>query len=138
MLPPHNDLFPPLTSQLHPDAQQAHNNRKKNFWQVWWDVRSVVVMVAFTVCTLVVCCHAATKVTMELVHIYKSQQRMRVLQADVAAIESELVNLQAIIANGENRVYLEQLARQQGFVYPDDRLIRTFDADDNPVVYGQN
>lgn len=42
------------------------------------------------------------------------------LQADIHALEREITELSAIIEHGHDERYREQLARQQGFVFPNE------------------
>lgn len=48
---------------------------------------------------------------------------VRQLELDVAELEREVARLQAVIANGGNDEYREQLARRQGFIGPDETRV---------------
>jgi hypothetical protein len=48
---------------------------------------------------------------------------IRQLELDVAALQREAARLQAVIDNGDTDVYREQLARRQGFIYPEETRV---------------
>lgn len=47
------------------------------------------------------------------------------LEADIAALDEEIADLQAILLNGRDERFREQLARLHGFVYPDEMRLVT-------------
>lgn len=48
---------------------------------------------------------------------------VRQLQLDISQLQREAERLQAIIDNGDTVQYREQLARRQGFIYPDETRV---------------
>lgn len=103
------------------------------WWQELWSIRSLLIVIA-----ILGCVHIVSLSLIEMSRVRQSQARMVVLRQDIAVIEAELVDVQAVIAHGQDEAFIEQLARQQGFVYPDEMLIRTFDSQGNPVVVHSN
>lgn len=48
---------------------------------------------------------------------------VRQLEQDISELRREADRLQAIIDNGDTPQYREQLARRQGFIYPDETRV---------------
>ncbi len=55
----------------------------------------------------------------------RSQREISRLEADIRGLKQEAAELEAIIAHKDDAQYREQLARLQGFVYPDENLFVT-------------
>lgn len=67
--------------------------------------------------------HALVMVGAELYRNHQITRSIRQLAADVSELEAEVAGLEEVIEHGGDRIYLEQLARRQGYVYPDEILI---------------
>jgi cell division protein FtsB len=67
--------------------------------------------------------HALVLVGAELVRNYHVTRSIQTLAADVAELEAEVAGLGEVLEHGTDVRYLEQLARTQGYVYPDEVLI---------------
>lgn len=98
-------------------------------WRSLWSIRSLLTVIA-----VVGCVHVMAFSVIEMYRVRQSHQSMAELHQEIAAIEAELVDIQAVIAHGQDDTFIEQLARQQGFVYPDEMLIRSVDAQGNAIV----
>lgn len=71
--------------------------------------------------------HALVMVGAELFRNHQITGSIRELAADVAELEQEVAGLAAVIEHGDDPVYREQLARTQGYLYPDEILIVPLD-----------
>lgn len=67
--------------------------------------------------------HALVMVGAELYRNYQVTQSIRELAADVAELQEEVAGLAAVVEHGDDPIYREQLARKQGYIYPDEILI---------------
>lgn len=67
--------------------------------------------------------HALVLIGAELVRNYQISRSIRTLSADVAVLEAEVGGLAGVLDHGADVRYLEQLARKQGYLYPDEILI---------------
>jgi cell division protein FtsB len=59
----------------------------------------------------------------ELNRAAQAAPAIRQLELDVAGLQREADRLQAVIDNGDTDSYREQLARRQGFIYPDETRV---------------
>jgi cell division protein FtsB len=57
-------------------------------------------------------------------YLYSSRE-VASLRQDVAQLERDIAALREILAHRDDERFREQLARQQGFVYPNETLYRT-------------
>lgn len=81
-------------------------------------MRGVLILLA-TIGTLQV----AFMLVVELRRGHEARQAIAVLEQDIAELEAEAAHLNAIIENGDNDAYREQLARRQGFIMPDETRV---------------
>ena len=66
---------------------------------------------------------AAFMIVVELRRGHEARQAIELLEQDIAGLEAAAARLNAIIENGDNDIYREQLARRQGFMMPDETRI---------------
>lgn len=66
---------------------------------------------------------AGFMIVVELRRGFEARQAIAVLEQDIAELEAEAARLNAIIENGDNDIYREQLARRQGFMRPDETRV---------------
>jgi hypothetical protein len=64
--------------------------------------------------------HVISMLGVESYRFIMSQREIERLSQDVAQLEVEVAQLQAVVEHGDNPVYREQLARCAGFVMPDE------------------
>lgn len=64
--------------------------------------------------------HGLVMLGIEVNRSFSSRQEIARLSGDVAALEQQIGQLEAVLAHSNDVSYREQLARQQGFVYPDE------------------
>lgn len=69
---------------------------------------------------LVGCLHCLFMLGVETYRAVTASAAIARLEADVAALEAEAAQLQAIVDHADDERYREQLARKQGFIYPDE------------------
>lgn len=81
-------------------------------------MRGILILLA-TVGTL----QAAFMLVVELRRGHEARQAIAVLEQDIEELEAEAARLNAVIENGDNDIYREQLARRQGFMMPDETRI---------------
>lgn len=67
--------------------------------------------------------HALVLVGAELVRNVQVTRSIQALAADVAELEAEVAGLAEVLEHGSDVRFLEQLARTQGYLYPDEILI---------------
>ena len=74
----------------------------------------------FLVIAVVGCVHALTMLTLEISRTVYTNREVARLERDIASLELEATDLGNVIAHRDDAVYREQLARLQGFIYPDE------------------
>jgi len=79
----------------------------------------------FTVIALVGSVHALFMLGLEVNRFIYTERAVAGLERDIAVLNGEAEELRAIIRHKGDVAYLEGLARQQGFVYPDEVRITT-------------
>ncbi len=68
---------------------------------------------------------AAAMIGVEFSRYLNRSGEVASLSRDVAQLEREIAALRGVLAHRDDERFREQLARQQGFVYPDEILYRT-------------
>ncbi len=79
----------------------------------------------FTLIALIGSFHALVMLGVEAGRLVYTNREVVQLEAEVAALEAETRELAAIVAHKDDPVYREQLARQQGYIGPDETRILT-------------
>lgn len=79
--------------------------------------------VILTVIALVGAVHVIFMIGVEVNRALQAGPAVKQLEQDVAELEREVARLQAVIDNGDNADYREQLARRQGFIQPDETRV---------------
>lgn len=69
--------------------------------------------------------HVLFMIGVEGLRLVRAEMSIERLEREVASLESEAEGLQAIIEHGDDDRYREQLARRQGYMYPDEARIVT-------------
>lgn len=69
------------------------------------------------------CVQLVVMLGVELDRYVRHREAIHELQAEVRALEREAEGLRAIAERGDDDVFLEQLARRQGFVWPDEERL---------------
>ena len=90
----------------------------------------------FTVIAVVGCIHALAILTLEISRAIYTAREVTRLERDITSLELEAANLEGVLAHRNDADYREQLARRQGFIYPDEaRYVTVFDptVSDPPV-----
>ncbi len=64
--------------------------------------------------------HVLVMLGIEFNRTLEMRQGITRLSTDVYALESEVSELRAVVEHGDDQVYREQLARQQGFAFPNE------------------
>lgn len=64
--------------------------------------------------------HVLVMLGIEFNRTIEMHQNITRLSTDVAALENEVSELKAVIQHGDDQNYREQLAREQGFAYPNE------------------
>lgn len=81
--------------------------------------------VFFTVIAVIGSLHAMFMLTRESGLLIYTHREVARLEADIGKLQREIRTLQAVIDHKDDPVFREQLARQQGFIYPDETRILT-------------
>jgi Septum formation initiator len=76
--------------------------------------------------------HVLIMAGIEFNRTLEMRQGITRLSTDVAALESEVGELKAVIAHAGDQNYLEQLARQQGFAFPNETRFITLPPEGQP------
>jgi len=63
--------------------------------------------------------HAMSMITIETYRILTNASHVESLDADIAVIKQEIASIDAVIAHADD-AYMEQLARCQGFIFPNE------------------
>lgn len=71
------------------------------------------------------CVHAFSMLGIELYRYQQSNAEITRLSHDIQELESEVAHLQLLRENANNERYREELARSQGFVFPDEVRVIT-------------
>ncbi len=79
----------------------------------------------FTVIALVGGLHALLMIGLEGGRYLYTQREVTRLSADIDALQEETRTLQAVLRHRDDPVFREQLAREQGFIGPDETRILT-------------
>ena len=74
----------------------------------------------FLVIAVVGCIHALAMLTLEISRTVYTNREVARLERDISELELEAANLGNVIAHRDDARYREQLARLQGFIYPDE------------------
>ncbi len=74
----------------------------------------------FLVIAVVGCIHALAMLTLEISRTVYTNREVARLERDIASLELESTDLSNVIAHRNDERYREQLARLQGFIYPDE------------------
>jgi cell division protein FtsB len=64
--------------------------------------------------------HVLVMLGIEFNRTIEMRQNITRLSTDVTALESEVSELKAVIQHGDDQNYREQLAREQGYAFPDE------------------
>lgn len=81
----------------------------------------------FTVVALLLVLHVGAMITIEVYRASLSRYEIARLERDIAGLEQERARLAEVITHRDDAVFREQLARKQGFVYPDERRLITLE-----------
>lgn len=81
--------------------------------------------VFYTVIAVVGSLHAMFMLTREGGLLIYTNREVTRLEVDISRLQSEARTLQAVIDHKNDPVFREQLARQQGFIHPDETRILT-------------
>jgi hypothetical protein len=92
--------------------------------------------ILFTFIAVIGSLHALAMIGVEISRTLYSQAEIQRLQGEIAAIEAEMGELQAIVTHGNDERFREQLARQHGFVYPHEQRLVTIPAGRMPQPAG--
>ena len=84
-----------------------------------------LVGVLFLILALMGGLQAVVMIGVELGRYLNRSSEVVSLSQDVAGLEREIAALREVLAHRDDERFREQLARQQGFVYPDEILYRT-------------
>ena len=79
----------------------------------------------FTVIALVGGLHALLMIGLEGGRYLYTQREVTRLSADIDALQEETRTLQAVLRHRDDPVFREQLAREQGFIGPDETRVLT-------------
>lgn len=79
----------------------------------------------FTVIAVVGAFHALLMLGLETGRLIYTNREVTRLEADIGALREETQTLEAVVAHGDDLVFREQLARSQGFIYPDETRVIT-------------
>lgn len=79
----------------------------------------------FTIIALVGSFHALVMLGVEAGRLVYTDREVAQLEAQVSALTAETRELAAIVAHKDDPVFREQLAREQGFIGPDETRILT-------------
>ncbi len=85
----------------------------------------LVVLIVGVLLTL----HVGVMITIEVYRASTSRHEITRLQGDIETLERERARLLEVISRRNDNSFREQLARQQGFVYPDEARLITLDRD---------
>ena len=85
-----------------------------------WGARLLLVLIL-----IVGTIHAVFMIGVELLRWGETEAEINRLEGDVSALEREANQLRSITENGDDRSFRVQLARQQGFMFPDETRIIT-------------
>jgi hypothetical protein len=69
--------------------------------------------------------HVLFMLAVEGLRLVRSEISIARLEREVSALEREADGLRAVIEHGDDLTYREQLARRQGYMYPDEARIVT-------------
>ena len=69
--------------------------------------------------------HLLFMLGVEGIRFVRAQMSIERLEREVAGLEAEARALEAVIEHGDDEGYREQLARRQGYMYPDEARIVT-------------
>ncbi|MDZ7703056.1 MAG: hypothetical protein U5L04_01055 [Trueperaceae bacterium] len=81
----------------------------------------------FVVVALVLVLHVGAMITVEVYRASLSRYEIARLERDLAGLEQERTRLAEVIDHRDDAVFREQLARRQGFVYPDEQRLITLE-----------
>lgn len=84
---------------------------------------------ALVVLAVVGCLHLFFIIGVELDRNLVHKREIARLEAEVGALTAELERLDEVASRGFDTAYREALARGQGYVYPDERLVVTAQPD---------
>ena len=79
----------------------------------------------FTVIAGVGAFHALLMLGLETGRLIYTNREVARLEADIGALQEEAQTLRAVVAHGDDPVFREQLARLEGFIYPDETRVIT-------------
>lgn len=79
----------------------------------------------FTVIASVGAFHALLMLGLETGRLIYTNREVARLEADIGALQEETQTLRAVVAHGDDPVFREQLARLEGFIYPDETRVIT-------------
>ena len=92
----------------------------------------------FLIIAVVGCIHALAMLSLEISRTVYTEREVARLERDIADLKSESANLQSVIAHRNDDMYREQLARLQGFIYPDEARYVTVSEEATPTVDTEN
>ena len=88
----------------------------------------------FLIIAVVGCIHMLAMLSLEISRTVYTEREVARLERDITDLKSESVNLQSVIAHRNDDAYREQLARLQGFIYPNEARYVTVSEEATPTV----
>ena len=73
--------------------------------------------------------HALTMVGIEGYRAYNTRKALVQLEAEVSTLEYDLNGLELILKHGDDPLYRAQLARNLGYIFPDEKRVITYSED---------
>lgn len=78
--------------------------------------------------------HVVFMLGVEGIRYFRGEMAITRLEREVEALESEALQLRSVIEHGDDLAYREQLARRQGYMYPDESRVVTDEVLSMPVL----
>jgi len=69
--------------------------------------------------------HVLFMMGLEINRMLETQRAIVELKDDIIGLEREVSSLEAIMQHGDDDLYREELARRQGFIFPDELRVVT-------------
>lgn len=116
-----------MTVRVKQASKRGIRRRSQGAAKVPRSVTSVsrATLFVFGLIGLVGSLHAVAMVGVEIFRYAENSREISRLRGDIAVLDGELAGLQAILDHGRDATYREQLARRQGFAYPDEQRFFT-------------
>jgi hypothetical protein len=73
--------------------------------------------------------HALIMIGIEGYRAHNTQKALVQLESEVSTLQNELNLLEVILKHGDDPLYHEQLARNLGYIFPDEKRVVTYPAD---------